>query len=319
MKFSKTAFDKAEAELSERRKRSEQQLEARRKYAYERMPELKILDKSMRNSYFELVQIVAKHDPNAEEAVRLVKKKNLATRQRYERLLKTLTSDSNYLKPQHICPKCGDSGFVEGIRCECFNDLLKKYTVQELNESSTIKLHDFSEFNENYYVAGENREQMKRFLAYVMNYCERFPLDRRSMLFMGQTGLGKTFLSSCIAKRIAERGYIVAIGSASDFLRKIENEHFGRAEGATLDMLTQADCLIIDDLGSEFTGTFYESTIYNIINNRINTNNPTIISTNLKSEQISKRYNERIASRILNEFTPFVFSGKDIRQQKSVI
>jgi DNA replication protein DnaC len=137
------------------------------------------------------------------------------------------------------------------------------------------------------------------------------------MLFMGQTGLGKTFLSSCIAKAIAEKGYAVAFGSISDFLREIENEHFGRTEGNTLDALLNADIVILDDLGSEFSGTFYESTIYNIINGRINLKKPTIISTNLTQSQLNLRYNERISSRVFNEFMPIMFVGKDIRQKKA--
>jgi DNA replication protein DnaC len=317
MKYTVSAYDKAEAVLSQRRKDSRDELSRREAYANEHLPEIKSLRDVVRNTYFELVKIVASHAPDAKERAEKVRDENLNARRRIAIMLTDLTGDPDYLKPKYVCEKCRDMGYVEGIRCDCMEELIKKYTVEELNASSTVMLHDFSEYNPAFYPDGENRERMNEYFRYFKSYCEHFPHGCRSMLFMGQTGLGKTFLSSCIAKAIAENGYTAAFGSVSDFLRKIENEHFGRSEGNTLDTLLAADLVIIDDLGSEFSGAFYEATIYNLINGRINLRRPTIISTNLTEAQFNARYNERISSRVFNDFMPIMFVGKDIRQQKA--
>lgn len=315
--YSQNVYDKAAETLSMRRKTAAADLESRERYVYEKLPEVKQMQAAVRNTYFELVKIIASHTHDAESAAKLVRDKNLATQKRIETLVGDLTGDPDYLKPRYTCPDCEDSGFRDGVRCRCFEELLKKYAAEELNERSSIALHDFSEFRPDFYAEGEERRRMTELCRYFINYCEHFPKGCRSMLFMGQTGLGKTFLSSCIAKAVAAKGYAVVFGSTSDILRAIENEHFGRAEGGTLDALLEADLVILDDLGSEFSGAFYEATIYNIINGRINLKKPTVISTNLDESRFDSRYNERICSRVFNEFMPIRFVGKDIRQLKA--
>lgn len=317
MKYTQSAYDKAAAAISQRLKDRETEILRRENYIYEKLPEVRRLRASIKNTYYELVKIIAAHTPEAEQAAKLVRDKNIATQQRISMLVGDLTGDPDYLNPKYVCSDCKDTGFIDGARCHCFEELLRSYTVKELNEQTTISLHDFSEFRPDFYEEGENRRRMNEYCRYFIEYCKHFPQGCRSMLIMGQTGLGKTFLSSCIAKAIAAKGYAVAFGSVSDFLRRIENEHFGRTEGNTLDALLAADIVIIDDLGSEFSGAFYEATIYNIINGRINLRKPTVISTNLTESQFNARYNERISSRVFNEFMPIMFVGKDIRQQKA--
>jgi DNA replication protein DnaC len=317
LKYTQSAYDKAQSVLSQRRKDSAAEVERRERYVYENLPEIRPLKATVRNSYFELVKIVASHDPNAAESAKLIRDQNLSTQRHISELLQQLTGDPDYLKPKYVCPKCRDVGFIEGVRCGCMEELLRRFTVEELNANSTIALRDFSEYNPLYYEEGEKRARMNEYQRYFIDYCNHFPKGCRSMLFMGQTGLGKTFMSACIAKSLSEKGFITAFGSVSDFLRKIENEHFGRSEGGTLDTLLTADMVIIDDLGSEFSGAFYESALYNIINGRINLHKPTIISTNLTEAQFGARYNERISSRVFNEFMPIFFVGRDIRQQRA--
>ncbi len=104
-----------------------------------------------------------------------------------------------------------------------------------------------------------------------------------------------------------------------NYLRIIEKEHFGRSENPetdTLQILIAADLLILDDLGSEFRTSFYESVIYNIINSRINLGLPTIISSNLSVSELQKNYNDRIISRLFSVYRILPFVGEDIRQIK---
>ena len=135
----------------------------------------------------------------------------------------------------------------------------------------------------------------------------------------GKTGLGKTHLSLSIASGALERGYSVLYDSVINFLRKIEREHFGKEhpETDTMELLLTCDLLILDDLGTEFDSSFYQSTIYNLINTRLNRSLPTIISTNLDFNGISNRYEERITSRFYANYSILRFVGQDVRIMKA--
>jgi len=132
------------------------------------------------------------------------------------------------------------------------------------------------------------REKMRTVYSNCRAYADKFHENSPSLFFIGKTGLGKTFLSACIANELIQKGYSVIFASLLKLLRQIEDEHFGRATGQTLDIIENADLVILDDLGSEFQTSFTDSVIYEIINERINLGRPTIISTNLtKSMMIS--------------------------------
>lgn len=324
MKYSKQAVSDAEKELARRREISEQRLNQRKQAAYTELPEIKAMLNKMQNAYCRMMTTVFSHAPNAKELAQSAKEEHIAAQQNIKTMLKARFGNENFLEREYYCRRCHDTGYVEGIRCGCMTELIKKYSAQELSERSTIQLHDFSEFRLDFY-KGAGKERMYSNFRYLVNYCKYFPKNARSLLFIGMTGLGKTFLSSCIAKDLASRGFSVVISSISDLLRRVENEHFGRSSDMTLDTLNAADMVIIDDLGSEFRGAFNESALYQIINNRINLRKPTIISTNFNSAELKSIYNERITSRLLYEFTAIKFSSEaaekqeDIRQQKMVM
>lgn len=318
MRYTETAAQLAENELAERRTAAEEEQLRREREIAEKVPEIGVMRKSLRDGYMSLIKLVASHSPAAAEAAEAIRDKNIETSERIAVMLEQLTGDRDYLEPKYTCPKCRDRGYSEGIRCECLEALLKKYTLQELNESSSIKLHDFSEFRAEYYPAGEIRDRMVKTRNMLVNYCESFSESARSLLFAGETGLGKTFLSACMVKALGEKGIPVAFMSAYDMLRGLEEEHFGRSDDNTMDKLLSAPLLVIDDLGSEPSGSnYYETFLYNIINGRINRSLPTIISTNLPADEIRRRYHNRLASRLLSDYLPVLFKGTDIRQQRA--
>ena len=160
------------------------------------------------------------------------------------------------------------------------------------------------------------RARMRDVIAYCRAYAEGFDGSDVSLLLRGPTGVGKTHLSLAIAGEVMARGYSVVYGPVQKLLHRIEKEHFGRAEGNSEDVMTECDLLILDDVGTEFTSPFYTSALYNIINERMLTDKPTIISTNLNQKDLTTRYGEQIASRITGTFQPIVCDGKDIRQLK---
>ena len=137
-----------------------------------------------------------------------------------------------------------------------------------------------------------------------------------NILFVGATGLGKTHLSLAIAKEVTAKGHFVLYGSAQNFLETLEREHFGKKEGDTLSQLQQCDLLILDDLGAEFTSPFVAASVYNIINTRILSGRPTVVSTNLSLREIESRYTERLLSRFVGCYEVLEFLGRDVRVLK---
>ena len=150
---------------------------------------------------------------------------------------------------------------------------------------------------------------------YALNFTER----SENMLFSGGTGLGKTFLSACIARAVADRGYSVCYETASHLFTKMERAKFGGDEDARreVEKYTACDLLILDDLGTEMSGQFTTSALYTLINDRILAGKATIISTNLNNDDLEKRYSSAIASRLRGNFRRIPFMGEDIRLKKN--
>lgn len=321
MKYSREAFDKAERELERRRSDAEAEQLRRTAEVAKAAPEIELLQRKLQNTGFELMSMIVSKDKNNGMTFEQLRESNLRTQETIGELLEAVMGDRHYLDTPYSCQICSDRGYVEGRRCKCMEELLKKYTAEELNENCLIELHDFSEFKLEYYDKQSEQgispyEKMSSNLEYCKAYVQNFSEKSPSMFFFGKTGLGKTFLSSCIAKALLDEGVNVVFGSIIDFLRRIENEHFGRSQGNTLDIMIDAELVILDDLGSEFQTSFTESAIYDIINSRINLGKPTIISTNLSQRELSTKYNERIISRITGCFLPMGFIGRDIRHLK---
>lgn len=321
MKYSDSAFEKAASVLDERRRKAENEQQKRTLEISEIAPEVEILQRNLRNTGLELVKLIMQGGNDTNFLIERIKEKNLSTQQTIEELLYEIKGDRHYLDVHYYCEKCKDSGYSEGRRCSCMEELLRKFTTEKLNKNCLIELHDFSEFSLDFYEKSSDGsfspyEKMRQNLEYCEGYAENFNKNSPSLFFFGKTGLGKTFLSSCIAKKMIEKNVNVVFGSLIDFLRKIESEHFGKEDGGTLDIIINADIVILDDLGSEFQTSFTESVLYDIINSRINLGKPTIISTNLSHSELDRKYNERIVSRLTGCFVPLSFVGKDIRHIK---
>ena len=146
-----------------------------------------------------------------------------------------------------------------------------------------------------------------------------FSAGSGNLLFVGGTGLGKTFLSACIARAVADRGFSVVYETAGHLFTKMEQAKFGGGEEARKEIQKYYDCdlLILDDLGTEMPGQFVTAALYGLLNDRILYNKPMVISTNLNVEEISRRYSPQIASRLHGSFNRLTFVGEDIRVMKN--
>ena len=232
-----------------------------------------------------------------------------------KKLLEQNGYPADYLDVHYSCPFCRDTGYFDGRFCECFKKLCGKLSTDELNKNAKLALSSFDTFSLSYY-KGDDYFTMNNILEFTRQYAETFTPDSGSIFMFGPTGLGKTHLSLAAANRILEKGYSVIYDSVINILRKIEKEHFSREHNSDMiDLVIETDLLILDDLGTEYETAFYNATIYNIINTRLNSGKPTIISTNLDFGGIKQRYDERVVSRIVAAYTCLEFKGDDIRLQ----
>ena len=246
----------------------------------------------------EVSKLILQKNTDIAAGIARIEEVNLDLQAREKKLLQEGGYPEDYLEMRYDCPLCKDTGFVDGRRCRCLQEEMQRLAVEDLNRSSPLQASRFEDFDLSFYPdqidpkTGQNpRLVMARVLRYCQQYAEGFRPDSPGIFMFGATGLGKTHLSLAIAGVVASKGYSVAYGSVQDLLRRIENEHFGRAEDAgTLDTLLSADLLILDDLGTEFDSPFSRSTIYNILNNRISASKPLILSTNLLPEEIEGKY-----------------------------
>ena len=224
-------------------------------------------------------------------------------------------------EPLYTCPVCKDTGYADGRVCACYQQLLREEACKQLSGLSALKLTDFDQLDMQYYdtrvdqkLGVSPRQQMADIIAYCRDYAAHFSPAAGSLLLQGPTGTGKTHLSLAIAKEVAAKGNHVVYGSVWPLLRRLEEEHFGRAEGNSQEQMTGCDLLILDDLGMEFDSPLGRSYIYNILEARLRSGRPTIISTNLGLAALRERYGDQIASRITGGFEPLLCVGKDMRQ-----
>lgn len=325
MKYSPDIVHNAFSELDQRRQKAINEYN-RHIEKISQIPELYSLYEKIHSAKDKLSSVILSKSSDVKAEIEKIRDENLNAQKKLSELLALYGFENDYLSIKYHCPLCNDTGYRMGDRCECINDLLEKYNVLELNRHCKIRLHNFSEFNLDYYPENVTykgktinaKETMENNLKFCIDYVNCFSNDSCGIVFLGDTGLGKTFLSSCIAFEVLKKGYSVAFDSIQNYLRDIEKEHFGRAEGDTLETLLNADLLILDDLGSEFSSSFNNASIYNLINSRTNIGKPTIISTNLTLEELKTRYDNRLISRIFGTFETLRFFGNDIRLEKKM-
>ena len=325
MGYSREVYDEALEKLEKRRLYSEQELEKRRQRLFEFSPRAEQIEHQLAKTSIAAAKAVFS-GADIKTELESLKTKNQALQQELNDILDKLNFARNWLEEWHTCEKCKDTGYIDGKMCDCLRKLLKDTANEQLNRISPLSLSDFDSFSLEYYSKTPPKENtkspyqhMSRVLSFCKKYADNFSAESRSLLFQGGPGLGKTHLSLAIAKSAIDKGYGVIYVSAPAMLLKLENERFGRRDTAKNDteqLIMNCDLLIIDDLGTEFATNFTVSAIYNIINTRMITSKPTIISTNLSVKELQEKYNIRTVSRIIGMLDRVEFVGTDIRQLK---
>ncbi len=218
--------------------------------------------------------------------------------------------------PAYDCPRCHDTGYVDGKLCACVHNAAHERMLRQLCRDLPIQDFTFDAFSLDYYAKPEDRAKMAENLSFCRRYAENFSPDAPSLYILGETGLGKTHLTFAMARQIVAAGYEVIYASAQTMITELEHEHFGQADLHAQDLYLNAELLILDDLGTEFLSQVAQSELYHVIDNRLLAHRPTVINSNLTPKELEARYGERLASRILGCYTTLRFCGKDIRIQK---
>ena len=320
MGYSAEIYQKAAQILERRRADAEATAAMHRAEVYAAVPQMQQLDAHIAQTGLDAVRAIGMGQ-DAQAYLDNLSRENLAAQQRRRELLVENGFAEDYLRVQYTCPLCSDTGFRGGYRCACLDTLARQLAYSLLCSDFPLDKCTFDRFNLALYPKNVNPQtgvapyaRMEEILAFCKRYAADFDFHSPSLFFYGETGLGKTHLSLAIAGEVTKKGFGVIYGSAQNLLDRLEREHFrGEDDGAT-DAIMNCDLLILDDLGAEFSTQFSISAVYNIINTRLQSGRPVIISTNLSIKELEKRYSRRITSRIFGSYTTLTFYGSDIRQ-----
>ena len=237
---------------------------------------------------------------------------------------------ANYLELQYVCPDCKDTGYADGKKCHCFKHMEIEILYDQSNIREVLERENFDTLSMAYYDRNHVDEKtgmtvydyMSRVIRECKEYVENFKNEKGSILFTGNTGCGKTFLSNCIARELIRRYFSVVYLTATDMFDILAGSRFsGGDDDEAKDRasyILDCDLLIIDDLGTEMTTQFTVSALYQVVNGRILSGKPTIVSTNLPDSELEARYSAQIASRLLGAYTLYQFCGTDVRLLKKM-
>lgn len=322
MAYSAQVLRRARARLEQAKLERERENEAHRAAAYERYPRLREIDRELQQSMAELAIAFLKKD--SEEALGAIRTRNQTLQAERNWILEAGEFEDGYLDDTPVCTRCGGTGYDGSQMCSCLRELCRQEQKKELTSLLGSGRESFDTFRLDVYsdaydpkLGASPRELMRSNLNICKKYAAGFSAASGSLLFSGATGLGKTFLSACIARQIADRGFSVMYETAIRLFGDFETEKFGAqdSDGSLTRKYFDCDLLIIDDLGTEMTTQFTVSALYSVLNTRMMEGKPILISTNLLPEALEARYSPQIASRIVGTFRLIKFAGDDLRRK----
>ncbi len=323
MGFSNIYFHKALQRINGHREQVQLQAQQEKLAVYTAHPELARLEHAIADRAVQATRAMLSGGDQVRQTIDQLSAESQQLQDQRNTYLLQNQIDQQKLRPAYWCDKCADTGYDQGKLCSCVKKMATDFAIEQLNAATPLEHSRFDNFSLDRYPKQSEqpgvspREIMGKIYQYCKEYAEHFTEHAESMLFFGDTGLGKTHLSLAIARVVLQKGYGVIYGSVNHLLGQIENEHFSKEKTAvSLQSMLDCDLLILDDLGAEFTTPFTVSALYDLINSRILNNKPTIINTNLTVQELEKQYAQRIVSRICGCYKCFKFLGMDLRLQK---
>ena len=300
-------------------------LQDRKAEIYARIPRIADIDEASALSYLSRAKerILGKTAPTIDTSSNrelTVEKRRLLTEHGYP---------EDYLEPIYSCPHCQDTGYTGQTKCQCFLDKIIDTLYLQSNLKNILSKENFDTFSMEYYskdITGNKSHSPYDNMSNIVDRCKSFtemfekvPTNRGNILIYGETGLGKTFLTNCIAKELLDNNHSVLYLSANELFEQVLGGYLMQQKKELEDLyryIYNCELLIIDDLGTELTNNFVTSQLFEIINKRELEGLSTLISTNLNMMQLRDRYSERIMSRFIANYTVFNIYGDNIRYQK---
>ena len=323
-------------EYEQKKLKAEIDLDKRKEELYSKIPELKEIEDEINSSAISKAKEILL---NNSKSIDSFKQKVSDLKFKKEQILRENGINESYLEPNYECKICKDTGYITDSNyktrmCNCLKQKLLDYSFNKSNMYN-LKNENFSTFNENifsdevdvakYRFNISPRKNILNIKEKCIEFVENFDNPNyKNLLFTGGTGLGKTFMSNCIASELIKRGKTVLYGTAPVLLESVIDYKMSKQKNETDNIyksVLEADLLIIDDLGTESLNSMKLSELFTILNTRIlNLNNKitkTIISTNLNINDIFNSYEERIGSRIAGYYDIYCFFGDDLRFKKN--
>lgn len=316
MSFNKKIISLVNEEFENKRIKNESLKDSRLAEIYSKIPKIKAIDKELSQTGVNIMALALSNKNELDAKMSELRKRNLELQKNRALLLIEKGYSEDYTDLHYDCSLCQDWGVVGGKLCSCYKNRLIEEQFKLSGISNLVKKQSFETFSLDMY---EDKEKMANLLEYATDYVRDFAEMKRNLLFVGGTGLGKTHLSTAIAKSLIEKGYNVIYETAQNIFFDFDNDRFrDRFSDSEPESTKYLDCdlLIIDDLGSEAINSFTVSCLYNILNTRLNKGLPVIASTNLNSKEIRDKYHDRITSRLFGEFNIQMFQGNDLRKIK---
>ena len=317
MGFNKENYARIKEEYSGKYLRAQDAARLRRLEIDGKLPEVAEIDAALAASGLRIFEATL---TNNLEMLSEIEKENAALIEKRGKILISAGYPADYTEVKYECDECGDTGVVDFRICRCMKEKLIMAGLESSGMRSLIESQTFDNFDLRYY-SGEALTRIKMIVEITKNYADNFEAGKSgSIIMMGNTGLGKTHLSSAMGGVIIGKGNDVYYTGAVDMLSDFEADRFSYdrsgESSAALEKYFTSDLLIIDDLGTELINQFSTSCLYNIINTRLIKKKATIINTNFTRDELRKKYQDRITSRIFGEYTVLPFLGTDIREQK---
>jgi DNA replication protein DnaC len=330
MAYEPSVLRAATARLADQRRSREQRTETLRREIYRAIPRVAEIDRLLRKTVAEIATSALRAGRDPAPAIAVIRDKNMALQTERAQLLSARGYAANTLDGAPACPKCGDSGWAGGKMCSCLKELCAQEQIKELSRLLDLGEQSFDTFDLDYYSPlpwGDSgispRENMEMVYEICGDYARKFGRYYFDNLFLtGPPGLGKTFLSACIARTVSEKGFSVVYDTAVNIFSRFEAQKFARDAEDARDARDETrrylacDLLILDDLGSEMTTPFVQTALYTLVNARLTAGKRTVVSSNLSLGDARRRYSPQIASRLEGEYRALPFFGEDIRLLK---
>lgn len=288
-------------------------------------PELEVLREDRIQKSKDLALLTLNGSP---EGIEKAKKALQEARDREESALKGLDLRPNFFQPDFFCKKCQDTGFFEGKVCSCRKSLQTAQLYDASCLSDQLSYQNFDQFDLSLFRADrqpgeeesprEHIEKVRREME--EEYCRYFGPDSPSLYFYGPAGTGKTFLVSCIAKNLMDRGFSVSYQTSGEILDFLVSYSFSYPQDREKmeekrKWIYESDLLALDDLGTEYINQASLAQLFLLVNSRLLRKKPTLISSNLRPDLLEKVYDQRIRSRICGAYILYEFYGADLRER----